>query len=57
MISFKPRPPGWIVKEDNIRDVCHIRMFYMYTLPPGEPELFSIYSCLNTHRSKFEAHP
>jgi hypothetical protein len=43
MISFKPRLPGWMVKEDNIRDVCRIRVLCMNTLPPGELELFSIY--------------
>jgi hypothetical protein len=43
IISFKPQPPGWIIKEDNICDVCRLRVLCMYTLPPGEPELFSIY--------------
>jgi hypothetical protein len=35
MISFKPRLPGWMVKEDNIRDVCRIRVLCMNTLPSG----------------------
>jgi hypothetical protein len=43
MISFKPQPPGWIIKEDNICDVCRLRVLCMNTLPLGEPDLFSIY--------------